>query len=121
MSYNYTNTPGEAFIPCWTPESQFELAHALYEEALPGNESVVDRIRAWRKRYELAPEKSRLLLDFVHRAMSEARRRAQMLVNLPEGEAVEVQTVSGQPGGGENWYLGNYRSRIEVNTDLPTN
>jgi hypothetical protein len=38
---------------------------------------------------------------------------------LPEGELFEAQLVKQKPWGAYNWYLGNYRSRIDVNTDLP--
>lgn len=105
--------------PTWIPESQFEQAHALLDEALPGEGSIFERSEALRKRYELAPEKSRLLMGFMQRAMVEARHRTQAFVNLPEAEGVELETVSDKVFGGENWYLGNYRSLVQVNTDLP--
>src|SRR5215467_501328 len=56
----------------------------------------------------------------MQRAAAEARRRTQTFVNLPVDEGVEMQTVSDQVYMGENWYMGNYRSRVELNTDLPT-
>lgn len=100
------------------PESQFEQGLALLDEALPGDESLADRLQGWRKRHQLAQEKSGLLLNLMQRAADEARRRTQHFVNLPAGEGVEMQTVSGEISMGENWYLGNYRSRVELNTDL---
>ncbi len=106
--------------PTWTPESQFEQAIALFDEALPGDGSLPDRLQAWRKRHQLAREKSGLLLNLMQRAAAEARRRTQAFVNLPADEGVEMQTVSDKVYMGENWYLGNYRSRVELNTDLPT-
>lgn len=106
--------------PVWIPETQFEQAHALLDEILPGEGSLNDRRQRLRNRYELAREKSGLLIGFMRRAMDEARRRTLAFVSLPQGEEVELQTVSDQAFGGENWYLGNYRSRVELNTDLPT-
>ena len=41
------------------------------------------------------------------------------MFTLPEGEEVALQIVEGQPWSAYNWYLGDYRSRVEVNTDLP--
>lgn len=35
------------------------------------------------------------------------------------GEEVEIQLVCGQPWSAYNWYLGQGRSRIDFNTDLP--
>ncbi len=106
--------------PTWTPESEFEQAIALLDEALPGAGSIVERQLALRQRYELAREKSGLLVGLMQRALAEARHRTQAFVDLPEGEGIELQTVSDKVFGGENWYLGNYRSRVELNTDLPT-
>ena len=42
-----------------------------------------------------------------------------MLFGLPDGEQVEFELVSGQPWSGFNYYLGDLRSRVAVNTDLP--
>ena len=56
----------------------------------------------------------------MQRAAAEARRRTQALVHLPADEGIEVQTVSGQVFLGDTCYLGHYRSRVEVNTALPT-
>ncbi len=108
-------------IPTWTPEAAFEQAYVLYEEALPGSGSIPERLQAWRKHYQLPAEKSHLLVSFMRRAMDEARRRVRAIWQLPEGEEVELDTVSDKVFGGENWYLGNYRSHVELNTDLPTN
>ena len=102
------------------PESQFEQGLALLDEALPGDGSLPDRLQGWRNRYQLAQEKSGLLLNFMQRAAAEALRRTQTFVNLPVDEGIEVQMVSDKVYMGENWYLGNYRSRVELNTDLPT-
>ena len=102
------------------PESQFEQGLALLDEALPGDGSLPDRLQGWRNRYQLAQEKSGLLLNFMQRAIAEALRRTQTFVNLPADEGIEVQIVSDKVYLGENWYLGNYRSRVELNTDLPT-
>jgi hypothetical protein len=106
--------------PTWIPESRFEQGLAMLDEVLPGDGSLPDRLQAWRKRHQLVQEKSGLLLNFMQRAAAEARRRTQAFVNLPADEGVEVQTVSDKVFYGENWYLGNYRSRVELNTDLPT-
>jgi hypothetical protein len=105
----------------WTPETQFEEALALFEEALPGEGNIPERLQGWRRHYELPPEKSHLIVGFMRRAMDEVRRRVQDILQLPEGEDVELDTVSDKVFEGENWYLGNYRSRVELNTDLPTN
>lgn len=107
--------------PTWTPETLFEEAHALFDDTLPGQGSLFERLQALRSRYNLPREKAGWTLDFMHQAMDEARRRVLTFIDLPEGEEVELAVVSDKVFGGENWYLGNYRSRVELNTDLPIN
>jgi len=106
--------------PTWTPESQFEEAHVLLDEALPGEGSIYERRQRLRRRYELAGEQRKELVNFMRQAMAEAQRRTLAFIDLPEGEEVELALVSDKVYGGENWYLGNYRSRVDLNTDLPT-
>jgi hypothetical protein len=102
------------------PVSQLERGLAILDELLPGDGSLLDRLQAWRKRYYLAPEKPGLFLTFMQRAAGEARQRTQAFVTLPADEGVEIQAVSDLVSIGENWYLGNYRSRVERNTERPT-
>ncbi|HYG57080.1 MAG TPA: hypothetical protein VD902_03330 [Symbiobacteriaceae bacterium] len=108
-------------VPQWTPEAEFEAALALYEEALPGSGGVAERLNARRTRFELGRERAPMVQHLMEKAMAEVRRRTLRFVDLPEGEGVTIATVTGQPWGAYNWYLGHYRSKIEVNTDLPTN
>lgn len=105
--------------PVWTPESDFEEAHALLDEALPGEGSIYERRQRLRRRYELAGEQRKELITFMRQAMAEARRSTRAFVDMPEGEEVELGLVSDKVYGGENWYLGNYRSHVDLNTDLP--
>jgi hypothetical protein len=107
--------------PTWTPESEFEEALALYEQALPGRGNVAERLNDRRTRQELAADRAAQVPGLMRKAMAEVRRRTLAFVDLPEGEGLEIRTVKGQPWGAYNWYLGRYRSLIEVNTDLPTN
>lgn len=106
--------------PAWVPETQFEQAQAILDGILPGEGSLYERTQHLRSRYELSPEKSGSLIGFMQRAMAEAHSRTLEFLSLPQGEEVELQTVSNQVFEGQNWYLGNYRSRVELNTDLPT-
>jgi hypothetical protein len=106
--------------PTWIPETQFEQGHALLDEALPGEGSIHERRQKLRRRYELAGEQRKELLNFMRLAIAEARRRALAFIDLPQSEEVDLALVSDQVFGGENWYLGNYRSHVEMNTDLPT-
>jgi len=103
-------------VPERVDESEFEAALREIDALLPGTGDLPTRLAAWRRQFELPQER---ILPVIQMALAEARRRTAGLLDLPQGEAVEVQLVTDQPWGGYNWYLGNYRSRIDVNTDLP--
>jgi hypothetical protein len=102
--------------PIFTPETVFEEAIAALDEQLPGTGSINERMEAWKKRFEVAPEVARQMIDLIN---AEARRRTADLVALPADEGVEFALVSDKPWSGYNWYLGNNRSLVEINTDLP--
>ena len=71
---------------------------------------------AWRQSYTIPPETARRLVDVI---LPELRARTEEFVDLPEGEEIEIRMVQDQPWSGYNWYLGNGRSRVDLNTDLP--
>ena len=70
----------------------------------------------WRQSYAVPPETARRLVDVI---LPELRARTQEFVDLPEDESIEIRMVQDQPWSGYNWYLGNGRSRVDLNTDLP--
>ena len=98
-------------------ESVFEAAHAEIDKLLPGQGELLERLQAWEKGLEVRPDR---LLSVFERASEEARRRTASLFDLPPGEEVTWELVEDKPWAAYNWYRGQYRSAIEVNTDLPS-
>lgn len=98
------------------PESEFEAGLRELDELLPGHGDVAMRRTQWNRQFELPKER---VLPVLETALAEVRRRTLALLHLPTDEGVEMQLVSNQPWSGYNWYLGQNRSRIDVNTDLP--
>lgn len=103
----------------WLPESIFEQAHAIYDEALPGSGSLAERFQQWKAAFTLPPEKAHLLPVFLQRGLDEVRRRTRELVSLPTDEQVEIQPVVDRPIRAIACYLGNHRSRIYLNPAVP--
>ncbi len=99
------------------PEDEFEAAIEEIDRLLPGDGDLPDRVEAWKAQSEVAEDK---VLPLLNMAADEARTRTLTIVELPKGEDVDIRLVRNQPWSGYNWYLGNYRSRIDVNVDLPT-
>jgi hypothetical protein len=104
----------------WSPvrrdESHFDDAAAELERMLPGPEPLHERLEAWDDRFTIDPER---LPPVVAWLTDRLRERAGALFGLPDGEALSVSFVRGQPWSAYNWYAGGLRSRIDVNLDLP--
>ena len=94
----------------------FQETLAELDRRLPGDGALIARYRAFRDGFVIAPER----LDRVFElAIAECRRRTLEHVDLPAGERFTVEYVTGKSWSGYNWYQGDFRSLIQVNTDLP--
>ena len=102
--------------PAWKEESVFLEAHQQLDQILPRGGSLKERMEAWDKSLEIPMETVKELLPFITNRL---RELTHAKFRLPEQETFHVEFVSNQPWGAYNWYLGDYRSRIDVNTDLP--
>ena len=98
-------------------ESQFDDAIAKLDELLPGKGDIATREQAFRQSFEVPAERLPMVLNAIVSALAYRTRR---LFRLPSHESFDVQYVKNQPWSAYNWYLGRYRSRIDINTDLPS-
>ncbi len=97
-------------------EAHFEKAHAALDALLDGKGNILERLEAFRERFTVSAEN---LHDVVVYINNEIRQRAKARFALPAEETFTIQLVKNQPWGAYNWYMGNYHSRIDLNTDLP--
>jgi len=103
-------------VPDLHPLSHYDAVLARIEQLAPGEGALADRAEAFQNRFVIPRDR----LDAVMRAaIAECRRRTAPHIDMPEGEAFTLEFVTNQPWSGYNWYQGNYRSLIQVNTDLP--
>ena len=102
--------------PEWTDEAVFEQAHRVLDELLPPGDALTERMTTRKKATEIPAERVEALF---HEIAAELRIRTQARFPLPSDESFELQLVNDQPWSAYNWYLGNCRSRIDINTDLP--
>jgi hypothetical protein len=97
-------------------EREFADVLAQLEAKLPGQGSLLQRYEAFRSAFVIPTER----LDATFKAAIEGcRQRTVQRIKLPPGESFTVEYVTGKSWSGYNWYQGNYRSLIQVNTDLP--
>ncbi|HEY6410328.1 MAG TPA: hypothetical protein VIY29_22985 [Ktedonobacteraceae bacterium] len=101
--------------PLWTPEAHFEQAHALYETVLPGIGNLAERLQAYRAAIAYPPEQADTLTRFVDLAFAEARERTCELIDLPEGETIDIQYLPEWEHDAAAYYQGNYRTHIVMN------
>jgi len=98
------------------PEGHFQEILASLEPKLPGEGPLLQRYEDWRRAFVIPKDK----LDAVFQlAIKACRERTLAHIKLPPDENFSVEYVTNKPWGGYNWYKGNYRSVIQVNTDLP--
>jgi hypothetical protein len=102
--------------PQLRPLSDYDAVLAQLQSLLPGDAPLAARVDAFNDRTVIPADRLRAVFDA---AIAECRRRTTAHITLPEGEQFTLEFVTGKSWSGYNWYQGNYRSLIQVNTDLP--
>jgi hypothetical protein len=105
----------DAVAPTYS-ESHFQAVLDRLDKRFPGTGSLVDRYEAWHKPFVIPRDR----LDTVFKtAIAACRERTLAHVTLPAHEQFTVEYVTNKSWSGYNWYQGEYKSLIQVNTDLP--
>jgi hypothetical protein len=99
-----------------TPPSEYTEARQALDELLPGSGDLRQRLAQRDDRLTVAPDRLSGVIDWL---IGELRRSAAQQFDIPAGEELSVELVTGKPWGAYNWYHGKLRSLIEYNTDLP--
>jgi hypothetical protein len=103
--------------PMRTPVSFYEAVHAELDELLPGDGSLYERRQSWKERHLVdGPAAVPVLTDLL----PVLRDRTSAIVDLPEGEELTIESVDDEPWWAFNYYLGDLRSRVVLNIDVPT-
>jgi hypothetical protein len=102
--------------PAHTDESVFEAALAELDRLLPGDGPLAERYESWRTSITVPPDR---IEQTVAGLIEEARSWTRGLVELPDGEGVDLEVVHDKPWLAFCEYRGGLRSQISVNADLP--
>ena len=94
----------------------YEAAHDELQELLPGDGTLGERYEDWRNDRFVADEK---IVPAIRDVVGLLRAATGMLVDLPAGEGLDLEGVSDEPWWAFNYYLGELRSRVAVNLDVP--
>ena len=101
----------------WVDDDKLAEGLDALDRLIPGDGPLRERYQAWQRAYELPRD---VLLKALDPVRDELRRRTRSLFGLPDGESADVELVANEPWVGFNYYLGGLKSRIAVNTDVPT-
>ena len=102
--------------PTYTDEAVFRAAHDQLEQLLPGAGPLAERYQRWGESIRVPTEKIEPAIGAV---IEEARAWTRHIIELPDGEGVALEIVHDKPWWASCDYLGNLRSRIALNVDLP--
>src|SRR5260221_13642843 len=105
----------DAIAPTY-PDAHFQEVLDRLDKRFPGSGSLVERYDAWRRAFVIPRDK---LVIVFQSAVGACRERTLAHVKLPADEHFTVEYVTNKSWSGYNWYQGNFRSLIQVNTDLP--
>ncbi|UPW03706.1 DUF885 domain-containing protein [Rhodococcus pyridinivorans] len=105
------------FDVCIAPgdEDTYRDAHRRLDALLPGTGSLTERMQAHRKSDVIPADR---LAECVDAFSSALREKVRAVYPLPDTERVEYEIVGDKPWSGFNYYLGDYRSRVAINSDL---
>jgi len=102
--------------PSWVDESNYEQAHKELDQLLPPGNSLAERKQEWDRSLEISLEKAKELLPLITKRLQDV---ATQKFGIPEQESFNLEWVSDKPWAAYNWYLGGFRSTIQINADLP--
>ena len=98
------------------PLASYDPILKQVDALVPGTGPLDQRVEAFQARFTIPRDRLKPVFDA---AIAECKARTVSHIALPKGENFELGFVTGKSWSGYNYYQGNYRSRIEVNTDLP--
>ncbi len=98
------------------PLTHYDPILARIERLVPGPGALSERVDAFQDRFTIPQERLRPVFAA---AIAECRRRTAQHIGLPQGESFTMEFVTGKSWSGYNYYQGNFKSLIQINTDLP--
>jgi hypothetical protein len=96
---------------------EFDAVLEKIDALIPGDGALSDRVDAFLNSFNIPADKLPAVMDA---SIAECRRRSAEFIALPDEESFTVEYVTDQPWGGYNWFLGDSKSLIQINTDFPS-
>jgi hypothetical protein len=97
------------------PESEFQAVLKQLEAALPGDGALINRFDGFKQGFVIPRNR----LDRVFQEALRGCRARIPSLQMPMKERFTVDYVTNKSWSGYNWYQGDFKSLIQINTDLP--
>jgi hypothetical protein len=98
------------------PQAELVAMRGRLDDALPGRGGLAERLAAFRERHHVPPDRNQHALQRSAARFAELTRRD---FDLPDDEGIEWGEAHDQPWGAYAEFLGNGRTAIRINVDLP--
>lgn|GEM_PF-1646723 len=105
----------------WTDEKEFENGLKLFDNGLPGNGDLNSRYYDWLQRNTYSFKNDKLMLGFIDSLIKSIRNFSKDIVDMPKEDEVIIDLVSDKNYGASTRYVGNYKSKLNINKDIPFN
>lgn len=105
-----------ATVPDLMPLGHYDAILASLEKLIPGKGTLANRVDSFNDSYTVPKDRLKPVFDA---AIAECKRRTAQHIDLPADETFDMEFVTGKTWSGYNYYKGNYKSLIQINTDLP--
>jgi hypothetical protein len=102
--------------PTRVDEEEIAASHRRLDSSLGGSGDLRERMSAFRDAHAIPTDRLRGVIDDL---ADDLRERTDAMFGLPDGERIDFELVEHQPWSGFNYYLGDLRSRVAINVDLP--
>jgi hypothetical protein len=103
-------------VPALQPLESYDPVLARIDALVPGAGPLSERVEAFRNRFAVPPDR---VAAVMQAAVEECRRRTREHIDLPSGDAFNLDLVKGTGWSGNNLYRGNARGTIQFNIDFP--
>ncbi|NJS14494.1 MAG: hypothetical protein HC788_07655 [Sphingopyxis sp.] len=105
-----------AVRPTIKPLGAYDAGLAEIAGLIPGDGPLAARVDAYLEHFVIPKDK---LLPVFNEAIAACRARTAQHIAMPATERFTLEFVTGKPWSGYNYYKGDFKSLIQINTDLP--
>lgn len=105
----------------WTDERVFEEGLKLFDNGLPGSGDLNKRYNKWLQRNTYTFNNEQEMLRIINELIKVVRDYSSDIVDLPKNDDIIVELVSNKNYGASTRYIGNLKSKLKINKDLPFN